>query len=86
MTSPSSSSGSGLNEIITFVNVATLTIPWNGTRKARFGNAAVFYVEILGDDGIYRPTIVEVKPDSIISTNSYSIDFGGLASGRVVIT
>lgn len=83
----SSSGGVGLNEIIPFTNVTNLTIAWNGTRKARFGNAASIYIELLGPDGKYRFTPgLEVVPNNISNTTSYAIDFGGLATGRVVIT
>jgi hypothetical protein len=77
---------SGKNELINFTNVTTLTIQWNTTRKLRFGDAGVFYVEILGTDGIYRKATVEIKPNQIPNTTFYTIDFGGLASGRVTIT
>jgi hypothetical protein len=63
-----------------------MTLPWNNTRKNRFGDAAVIYVEILGEDGKYRKTSVEIVPDSEIITTSYAIDFGGISTGRVIIT
>lgn len=83
---PEGGSGSGLNEIVPFTNLLTLTLAWNATRKARFGDAGVFLVEILGEDGVYRPAGVESVPNSIINTTSYAFDFGGLASGRIIIT
>lgn len=81
-----SGSSSGLNEIIPFDNVATVTIQWNAARKARFGDAAVIYIEILGEDGKYRNSAVEVVPDVAVNTTQYVADLGGLATGRVVIT
>jgi hypothetical protein len=81
-----SSDSSGKNEIIPFSNVSTLTIPWNATRKARFGDAGVLYVEILGEDGKYRNSGIEAVPNVVPNTASYNIDLGGLATGRVIIT
>lgn len=83
---PVNPDASGKNEVIPFSNVATLTIPWNNTRINRFGDAAVMYVEILGGDGKYRQTSVEIVPDSPTTTTSYAIDLGGLSTGRVIIT
>lgn len=77
---------SGKNEVIPFINVTSIIIAWNNTRKLRFGDAAVMTVEILGPDGKYRPTSVEIVPNNISNTTSYAIDLGGLASGRVIIT
>lgn len=77
---------SGKNEIIAFSNVTTVTIPWNTTRKNRFGDAAVIYVEVIGDDGLYRQTSVEIVPDDPNNTTSYNIDLGGPATGRIIIT
>lgn len=82
----SSSDTSGKNEIVLFTNALTVTIAWNATRKARFGDAAVLYVEILGEDGKYRNTGIEAVPNNISNTTSYEIDLGGLASGRIIIT
>ena len=77
---------SGKNEVIPFTNVSTITLAWNNTRKLKFGDAAVIYVEILGEDGKYRKTDVEIVPNNATSTTSYAIDLGGLASGRIIIT
>lgn len=77
---------SGKNEIVPFTNVNSVTIAWNATRIARFGDAGVFRVEILGEDGEYRETGVESKPNNITGTTSYVFDLGGLASGRIIIT
>jgi hypothetical protein len=77
---------SGKNEVIPFSNVSTFTLPWNNTRKNRFGDAAVIYVEIMGDDGIYRQASVEIVPDDPNTTTSYTIDLGGLSTGRIIIT
>lgn len=80
------SDASGKNEIVLFTNVSSVTIAWNATRKARFGDAMVCKVEILGEDGQYRDATVEIKPNNISNTTSYNIDMGGIASGRIVIT
>lgn len=74
------------NEEVTFTNLATLTIFWNSTRIARFGTSGSFYVEILGDDGIYRRTDVQAVPDVIPGTTRYDFDFGGPATGRITIS
>lgn len=84
--SPVNPDASGKNEVIPFSNVSTLTIPWNNTRINRFGVAGVIYVEIVGEDGKYRQTSVEIVPDNPTTTASYAIDLGGLATGRVIIT
>lgn len=76
---------SGKNEVISGFST-TATIQWNNTRKIRFGDAGVFYVEILGTDGIYRKTSVEVRPNQVPNTTFYTADFGGLANWRIVIT
>jgi hypothetical protein len=83
---PPNPDASGKNEVIPFSNVSTLTIPWNNTRKNRFGDAAVMYVEILGEDGKYRQSTVEIVPNNTINTTSYSFDLGGPSTGRVIIT
>lgn len=83
---PGSGDVSGKNEVIPFSNVSTINLSWNNTRKLRFGDAAVIYVEILGEDGKYRKTDVEVVPNNATATTSYAIDLGGLASGRIIIT
>lgn len=78
-------SGSG-NETILFTNVATVVVMWNSTRIANFGASANFYVEIIGDDGLARWTPVEIIPDSIITTTQYTINLGGISSGRITIS
>ncbi len=77
---------SGKNEIIPFTNQTQLTVQWNSARKIRFGDAGVFYVEILGTDGIYRKATVEGVPNVIPNTTFYTFDFGGLATGRIIVT
>jgi len=77
---------SGKNEIVTFDNVALLVLAWTADRKARFGNAGAFFVEIQGPDGKYRDSKVEISPNDILDTTQYTFDFGGLATGRVTIT
>lgn len=82
-----SGDSSGKNEEISFVNVPTLTIPWNATRIARFGTAAMIIVELLGDDDVYRVTPCQITPDVIPNTTQYAIDFGETAAtGRVIIS
>jgi hypothetical protein len=81
-----SPAGSGLNEIVTFTDQDTLTLSWNATRKARFGDAAIFRVEMVGEDGIYREVGVQAVPDSGTDTTSYEFDFGGTATGRIIIS
>lgn len=83
---PVNPDASGKNEVIPFSNVATLTLPWNSIRKNRFGDAAVIIVEILGEDGKYRQSNVEIVPDSVSNTTSYSIDLGGPSTGRLIIS
>lgn len=77
---------SGKNEVIPFSNVATITLPWNATRINRFGDAAVIYVEIIGEDGKYRQTNCEIVPNDPVTTTSYAIDLGGVSTGRLIIT
>lgn len=74
-------------ETISFTNQATLTIAWDATRKAKFGDAAQFIIETLGEDGKYRVQYgLEIVPDSIINTTQYTIDLGGAnQTGRVTI-
>jgi hypothetical protein len=83
---PVNPDASGKNEVIPFSNVATITLPWDNTRKNRFGDAAVIYVEIQGSDGKYRQINCEIIPDDPTTTTSYSIDLGGLSTGRLIIS
>jgi hypothetical protein len=83
---PVNPDASGKNEVIPFSNVDSITLPWNNTRKNRFGDAAVIVVEILGGDGKYRQTTVEIVPNDLNTTTSYTIDLGGLATGRLIIS
>lgn len=83
---PLSADTSGKNETVPFSNVGSLVINWNDARKTRFGDAGTLHVEILGDDGKYRWSSVEIVPDVIVNTTKYTIDFGGPATGRVIIT
>src|SRR5688572_30243826 len=83
---PEGGDSTGLNEIVPFTNVSTITLAWNATRKARFGDAAVIYVEIKGPDNKYRNTGIEAVPNDPDNTTSYAIDLGGLATGRLIIT
>jgi hypothetical protein len=83
---PSSSDLSGKNETVQFINLATMVLAWNATRISRFGTKAVFYVEMKGEDGVYRPTPVQAVPDNVDNPTTYTFDFGGVNSGRIVIT
>lgn len=83
---PVNPDASGKNEIVPFNNIATMTLAWNNTRKNRFGDAAVIIVEIIGDDGKYRKTEVEIVPNAVPNTTSYAINLGGLATGRLIIS
>lgn len=83
---PGSNDISGKNEIVRFENQSFLTIQWDSTRKVRFGDAGVLYVEIKGTDGKYRKVSVEIIPNDPVNTAFYSIDLGGLSTGRVIIT
>lgn len=83
---PVNPDASGKNEVIPFSNVSSITLPWNSTRINRFGDAAVIVVEILGEDGKYRQTGVEIVPNDPNNTTSYAIDLGGLATGRLIIS
>lgn len=75
---------STLNTPIYFTNVATYDFTWTAALKAKYGDGADFSVEMLGDDGIYRVTIVSIIPDSITNTTSYHFDFGGVSTGRII--
>ena len=83
---PTTSTGSGLNELVYFTNVSSYVVNLTATRRARFGDALVLQVEIKGEDNQYRFTTVEIKPNQITDTAYYTIDFGGLATGRITIT
>lgn len=74
------------NEIVSFTSVGTLILPWTQSRIGKFGTAGSFYVEILGDDGIVRFTFVEIVPDSTVTTTQYTFNFGGSATGRIIIS
>lgn len=75
-----------LNEVIQFTNVSTLNVAWNGTRKSKFGDAPVFNVYTIGDDGKYRETQVEIIADSITAPTNYHFDFGMQLSGSIIIS
>lgn len=81
-----SSNLSGKNEVIDFTNETIVTIAWNSTRIARFGDAAVIYVEVKGEDNIYRHANVEIVPDDADNTTEYTINFGGVTTGRIIIS
>lgn len=74
-------------EIIIFAGQSVLNIAWNAGRKAIFGNAASFTIETLDADGKYRVKHgLEIYPDDIVNTTTYTIDLGGGAqSGRLTI-
>lgn len=75
-----------VNESILFENVSEYTLLWTTARITNYGVSGIFYVEIVGDDGIARNTTVEIIPNSIINTTSYHFDFGGTATGRITIS
>jgi hypothetical protein len=77
---------SSKNETIPFENVDEVLIPWNNTRKSKFGAGATFSVEIW--TGInYQTVAVSISPDDINNTTYYLIDLGGLVEkGRVIIS
>lgn len=89
---PGSSDISAKNEIVPFevtdLNFTDFIIQWNSTRKNKFGNAAVFQVEM------YSPTEgkyillspVLAWPDSIANTTKYTIRIPGPGAGRIVIS
>lgn len=82
-----SGGSSGLNEVVPFgPDEASLVLPWNAERIARFGNAGVFNVYI-ADGGILRRTeMIEVIADDDENPTSYSFDFGGAATGVIIIS
>jgi hypothetical protein len=86
MTPDTPSTGSGLNEIVPFSNVPTVRIYLTETRRQRFGDALVLYVEIKGEDDQYRQTSVQIIPNQVPDTQYYDIDVAGINTGRVVIT
>jgi hypothetical protein len=81
---PVGGSGTVSPEIVSFSG-ATLNLPWTPQRITNFGAAGSFTVEILGSDGKYRVTLVEIVPDNIINTTEYDFDFGGIQTGRIII-
>lgn len=83
---PVNPDASGKNEPIPFTNVATLTLPWNNTRINRFGTHASLQVYIMGVDGKLRETTCEIVPNNLLAPTSYTIDFGGVSSGVIIIT
>lgn len=73
-------------EIITFVNQSSIEITWNATRQINFGLGAIFLVEILSEDGVFRQSNqIEIVPDDITSPSKYTINLGGSATGRILI-
>lgn len=81
------SSTDAKTEVLVFDNATVINLDWNTARKAKFGDAAIFIVETIDDDGIIRQKPnVEIKPNNITNTTAYIIDLGGGAkSGRLVI-
>lgn len=82
---------SGKNEIIPFdatdPNYTDLIIPWNSTRKNRFGDAAVFQLEVYSvEENEYLVTTAMAWPDQIVNTSKYTIRIPGPLSGRIVIS
>lgn len=75
-----------INEVIPFTDEESIIVPWNTTRRARFGDAAVFMIEILGEDNVYRQTSAEIIPNDVNNTTSYTINLGGTSTGRIIIS
>lgn len=75
-----------INEIVDFTNIATLALPWNSTRITKYGRHGDFTVFIQGEDGLYRPTGVQIVPNNSSNPTQYDFDFGGIATGYIVIT
>lgn len=82
--------GSGIigpiNEIVDFTNVATYALAWNSTRIGKYGRHGDFTVFIQQEDGLFRPTDVQIVPNDASNPSQYDFDFGGLATGYIVIT
>jgi hypothetical protein len=74
-------------EIIPFAGQSSLVIAWDVTRKAKFGGNADFIIETQDEDGLYRRKYnLEIIPDDINNTTSFTIDLGGInKSGRLTI-
>ena len=75
-----------INETIPFTNVSEYTLPWNGTRIAKYGPTGLFQVMIIGEDGISRPVPVEIIPNDVNNPTSYHFDMGGVNSGTITIS
>lgn len=74
------------NEIIPFENVDQVLVPWNTSRKAKFGAGATFSVEIW-TGAKYQTVAVEVSPDNIDNPTYYLINLAGVVErGRVIIS
>jgi hypothetical protein len=74
-------------EILYFSNQSNVVVAWDATRKAKFGDAGSFVVELINNDGKYRVQYgLEILPDDIDNTTQYTIDLGGNSeTGRVII-
>lgn len=81
-----SGGGSGLNEVVPFENEPTLVLPWNAERITRFGDAGVFNVYIAEGGVLRRTEMIEVIADDDENPTSYSFDFGGPATGVIIIS
>lgn len=80
-------SGGNQKEIIQFDGIDTMIIPMNSTRKAQFGNALDIRIEILDDsDNIIRKTAIEEITDDLFNTTFYTLNFGGISKGRVILS
>lgn len=83
---------SAKNEIIPFevtdLNYTDFIIAWNSTRKNKFGDAAVFQIEMYSQpDGKYLLlSPVMAWPDSITNTTKYTIRIPGPGAGRITIS
>lgn len=74
-------------EIILFENQSSLVVAWTTERKTKFGGNADFIIETEDPDGKYRRKYgLEIFPDDIDNTTSFTIDLGGVnQSGRLTI-
>lgn len=86
-----SSDMSGKNEIFAFDATdpvqTDVVLPWNSTRRSRFGDAAVFQVEIYDiGEGKYLQTSIMTWPDQPVNTSKYYFRIPGPMSGRIIIS
>ena len=75
---------SAVNDPIYFNNVSSYRLYWTAELIAIYGSGGEFSVEILGDDGKYRVTDVEIMPDTLPDTTYYDFNFNILSTGRII--